>query len=664
MVGGAAAGGGGQAGAAGGAQPPERDGGGRRLPGRRNRARGGGGGASDVRRRPAPARAGGRPPRGALDQRLQGHQRRLGGGGAALVPRAGASDRRRPRQGPGLPAAGAAGGRALRRRLSDRGGGRGAGRGAGRHGGARAPGRGSGSGGGGGPAGGRPRRGRAALARLRQLRPVPRLRGSRRALPRAGRGAAVSAARPGQARAAAAGAAARTASAGAAAQTASSRAATGRAAAGGAARTSAPGGPGSPRAMTAERAASRPAPPLEHRMLTTATLCLLAFGAVMVYSASSPIGVLSGRGGSGTSEFLRYLIFAALGVGAMQLLARRGLTLLDRRLVNLLLAGAFGLLLIVLVPGFGVQVNGARRWFAAGPIQFQPSEVMKLALVLYVARYLAEHPRRLRGLRQALAPSAVVAGPAILLIVVEPDLGTALVVAFTVAALLVAAGLRPRQLAALAALAAGCVLLLAVAQPYERARLTSFLHPWAAATKAGAGYQAVQGQIALGSGGLFGVGLGKSVQKTFYLPEAQTDFILAVIGEELGVVGIFGVVFLYGMVAYAGLRTARRAAGRYEKLLASGLTSLILCQGILNIFVVLGLAPLTGVPLPFISYAPTNLCIMLAAVGLLLNIAHPRAGRLRLVHGTTGERAAGRDRRRRDRRARRAGAGGGRLPER
>jgi cell division protein FtsW len=154
------------------------------------------------------------------------------------------------------------------------------------------------------------------------------------------------------------------------------------------------------------------------------------------------------------------------------------------------------------------------------------------------------------------------------------------------------------------------------------------------------------------------VGLGKSVQKVFYLPEAQTDFILAVIGEELGVMGIGLVVVLYGMIAYAGLRTARRAAGRYAKLLAAGLTSLILCQGILNIFVVLGLAPLTGVPLPFISYAPTNLCVMLAAVGLLLNISQPGARRLRAVEGARGERAPDRDRRRRDRRPRRPGPGG------
>src|ERR1019366_6070071 len=246
---------------------------------------------------------------------------------------------------------------------------------------------------------------------------------------------------------------------------------------------------------------------------------------------------------------------------AMHVLERRGMALLDQRLCRLMLLGSFGLLVLVLLPGFGVVINGARRWFAAGPIQFQPSELMKISLILYVARYLADHPKRMRGFRQAVAPIAVVAGPAMLLIVVEPDLGTALVVAFTVTMLMVAAGVPLRYLGILAGLAICGVLLMTLAQPYQRARLTAFLNPWA--SKSTAGFQAVQGQIALGSGGLFGVGLGKSVQKIFYLPEAQTDFILAVIGEELGVMGICGVIFLYGMIAYAGLRTARRAADRY-----------------------------------------------------------------------------------------------------
>jgi cell division protein FtsW len=401
----------------------------------------------------------------------------------------------------------------------------------------------------------------------------------------------------------------------------------------------------------------RAAPPLEHRILMTATLCLLAFGAVMVYSASSPLGVLSGQS-TGTGEFLRYLIFAALGLVAMHILERRGLALMNRQLVTLLLVVSFVLLLLVMVPGFGVQVNGARRWFAAGPIQFQPSELMKLALVLYVARHLADHPKRMRNFRTAVAPIALVTAPACLLIVIEPDLGTTLVIAFTVTALMIAAGIPLRYLVAVVAIAGVLIALIVLAQPYQRARLSAFLHPWS--SRSTAGFQAVQGQIALGSGGLFGVGLGKSVQKVYYLPEAQTDFILAVIGEELGILGIFGVVCLYGMIAYAGLRTARRAVGRYAKLLATGLTSLILCQGILNIFVVLGLSPLTGVPLPFISYAPTNLCVLLVAVGLLLNIARPSARRLQVVEGPKREPDADRDRRRRDRWARRARAGGGR----
>ena len=185
---------------------------------------------------------------------------------------------------------------------------------------------------------------------------------------------------------------------------------------------------------------------------------------------------------------------------------------------------------------------------------------------------------------------------AVLLIAAQPDLGTALVICFTLAALLVAAGLPLRQLALVAAAGAVLVLLFALLEPYRRARLTAFINPWADAGDSG--FQSVQGQIAIGSGGLFGLGLGESVQKIFYLPEAHTDFILAVIGEELGVVGICGLLSLYGMIGYAGLRTAKAARGAYAKLLATGLTSLILCQALLNIYTVLGLAPLTGVPLP------------------------------------------------------------------
>ncbi len=208
-----------------------------------------------------------------------------------------------------------------------------------------------------------------------------------------------------------------------------------------------------------------------------------------------------------------------------------------------------------------------------------------------------------------------------------------------------------------------------LAHPYEATRLTSFLHPFA--QESSNGYQSAQGQIAVGSGGLSGVGLGQGTEKALWLPEAQTDFILAIVGEELGLLGILVVVSLYGMIAYAGMRTARRAATRYTKLLASGLTSLILCQGILNIFVVLGIAPLTGVPLPFISYAPTNLLVMLVSMGLLMGIARPATRELRLVDrrpqrrtaAVAREGAADPDRDRRNRGSRGAGAGRRRAAE-
>lgn len=395
----------------------------------------------------------------------------------------------------------------------------------------------------------------------------------------------------------------------------------------------------------------------------TATLCLIAFGAVMVYSASSPEGAING-GGYGTSEFLMYLFAAGIGLVAMRLCEQFGLKWLTPELIRVILYGSCALLLAVLLPGIGRDINGARRWFAAGPIQFQPSELTKLALVLYAARYLADNPKRLqRGFKPAMAPIAVALGPACLLIAVEPDLGTTLVCFLTIVSMLVVAGVPGGYLTRILLIAGAGVCLMVIVHPYELTRLTSFLHPFS--QQSSAGWQSAQSQMAVGSGGISGVGLGQSVGKAMWLPEAQTDFILAVIGEELGVLGILIVVSLYGMIAYAGMRTARRAATRYTKLLASGLTSLILCQGILNIFVVLGIAPLTGVPLPFISYAPTNLLVMLVAVGILLGIARPAARELRLVDGheqrytsaVAHDGSPDSDRDRRHRRARGAGAG-------
>jgi len=398
--------------------------------------------------------------------------------------------------------------------------------------------------------------------------------------------------------------------------------------------------------------------PLEHRLLLTATFCLLAGGAVMVYSASSARTLLEGSG-DGTTYLVKYLAYGAVGLVAMHLLSRHGLESV-RRYTPFFVLFAFALLLLVLIPGFGLRINGARRWLGAGPLQFQPSEIMKLALILHAAAVLSARPKLARNLRTLVGPILGVGGAAVLLVMAQPDLGTSLVICFTMAAMLVAAGVPMRQLGLVAAAGAFLVLLFALFEPYRRARLTSFINPWDHAGTIG--FQSVQGQIAIGSGGFFGLGPGQSVQKIFYLPEAHTDFILAVIGEELGVAGVCGLLFLYGMIGYAGLRTAKNAKGAYAKLLAGGLTSLILCQALLNVYAVLGLAPLTGVPLPFVSSGSTSLIVLLCSMGLLLNIAGGGSAHLRAIparprrdDGQRREAAEDRDRRRRDGGPRRAG---------
>jgi cell division protein FtsW len=371
--------------------------------------------------------------------------------------------------------------------------------------------------------------------------------------------------------------------------------------------------------------------PAEYNLLLTATLCLLAFGAVMVFSASSTTRVLSDGGLSDSAFYLkRTLLFGAVGLAIMHFTARRGLAFF-RRVTPLILAASLFLLAVVLIAG--TSVNGSSRWLGSGFLQIQPSELAKVALILYAADLLARKPKRVKSI-EGLMPFLLVVGAATLLIVAEPDLGTAMVIAFAMAATLVAAGARIRDLALIGLALACFALLMTVIEPYRMARLTGFLNPGADAS--GAGFQAAQAKIALGSGGLFGVGIGNGVQKAFYLPEAHTDMISAVIGEELGLVGILGVVGLFSLFGYAGLQVAKKARDTYGKLLVAGLTSLVLVQATINLFAVMGLAPLTGVPLPFVSYGNSSLMATLFAVGLILNVARggtARAAKLRVVEG-------------------------------
>jgi cell division protein FtsW len=397
--------------------------------------------------------------------------------------------------------------------------------------------------------------------------------------------------------------------------------------------------------------------PVEYSILYTATLCLLAGGAVMVYSASSAESLLSGPGDP-AYYLKRYVMFGLAGLVLLHLASRHGLKAI-RALTPLLLASSFALTVAAMLPGIGVTVNGATRWIGAGAFQFQPSELLKVSIVLYGAQLLAARPESVRTVGTLTKPLLLVVGAACALLMKQPDMGTTMVVCFGVGALLVAAGTPMRNLALIGGVLLFLATILAIAEPYRRERLFSFIDPFADAGDSG--FQAVQALTAIGHGGFFGVGLGESVQKIFYLPEAHTDMILAVIGEELGLFGILGLLGLYGMIGYAGLRVAKLARDRYAKLLAAGITSLILCQATLNFFAVLGLMPLTGVPLPFISYGASNLVVLLGAMGLLLNVAATggrakRAERpeLRAIDGGGSE--GDRDRRGRDRGARRAGA--------
>jgi cell division protein FtsW len=286
-----------------------------------------------------------------------------------------------------------------------------------------------------------------------------------------------------------------------------------------------------------------------------------------------------------------------------------------------LLGISFVLLLAVLA--LGETVNGARRWISFGPAVFQPSELAKLALALWAAAYLARK-RPPATLAELWKPIGVVTVVFCGLLLAEPDLGTAIAIVIMLAGMLLVAGSPVRTLAGGVSLATAAGLAAIWFEPYRRARIFSFLHPWHDAQ--GAGFQTVQAMIGIGSGGIFGVGLGQSVQKANYLPEAHTDMIFAIIGEELGLVGAALVIGAYAAFAYAGLRVALRCRDPFGKRLAAGLTLLVCGQAAINLAAVMGLAPLTGIPLPFVSYGGSSLVVALAAVGILLNIAVDRGG--------------------------------------
>jgi cell division protein FtsW len=385
----------------------------------------------------------------------------------------------------------------------------------------------------------------------------------------------------------------------------------------------------------------RGGPGFEYHLLVLVTLGLVAFGLVMVYSASSARATLAA---DDPAYYLkRQALYAVVGIVAMVLLARTDYRRL-RFAVAPVLLGSFALLVAVLA--LGTPINGARRWLTYGAITVQPSELAKVALAVWIAAYLSRRAAP-QTIGELLRPIGLVIGAAFALVLVEPDLGTAIAIAIMAAAVLVVAGTRLPTLAGTAALGTFVVLAAIWAEPYRRERILSFLDPWQ--DPQGAGFQSVQAMLALGSGGFFGVGLGESVQKVYYLPEASTDMIFAIIGEELGLIGAFGVIAAFVAFGYAGFNVALGCREPFGKLLATGITALVCGQAAVNVSAVMGIAPLTGIPLPFVSYGGSSLVVALASVGILLNIATSDAAE---------SRAELPDRRRRDGRSRPARARG------
>ena len=373
------------------------------------------------------------------------------------------------------------------------------------------------------------------------------------------------------------------------------------------------------------RAVRRPAAALlapgvaDRRALLLVTMLLLLFGLVMAYSASSAQAFF--QYGSSFHSVGRQVVFVFIGMVAMWTLSRVDYAWYRKMafpFAGLALAG----LTLVLIPGVGASVNGARRWIIIGGQGLQPSELAKLAAVILVATLIARHRIEITRLRHLLLLAVIGIVPAAGLIMLEPDLGSTLVLIVAVFALLIAGGARLRHLLGLIVVGLLAVLTLIVIESYRLERLITFFDPWKDAQ--GSGYQATQSLISVASGGFFGVGLGNSVQKFGFLPEQGTDMITGIIGEELGLMGLIALMVLYGALAWVCFRIAMNCKEPFGKLLATGITAIVIGQATINIGAALGVLPLTGVPLPLVSLGGTSIVVVLAGLGILLNIATNR----------------------------------------
>jgi cell division protein FtsW len=363
------------------------------------------------------------------------------------------------------------------------------------------------------------------------------------------------------------------------------------------------------------------APDVLHRhgddlMLFGAVLALVSIGLVMVYSASSVVAY--DRLSDSAYFFKRQAAWVALGLAAMWIARSIHYQRLRQWAVPLLLLSVVALV-AVLIPGVGRVAGGARRWIVVGSLGFQPVEIAKLAMVLYVAQFATRRGINIREFGRGVVPPLAVTAVCAALVLRQPDMGSALMLAGVTLLVLFLGGARLTHLGLVAAAAAPAVVAAVALAHYRLQRILGFLDPWA--DPQGRGFHLIQSLLAFGSGGLVGVGLGASSQKFFYLPERHTDFIFAILGEELGLLGTGGLLLLFGLFAFRGFQIARAAPDRFGALLAAGITAAITGQALLNMGVATGLLPVTGVPLPFVSFGGSSLGVMMIQVGILLNIS-------------------------------------------
>jgi cell division protein FtsW len=358
------------------------------------------------------------------------------------------------------------------------------------------------------------------------------------------------------------------------------------------------------------------------RTLLIAILSLLVVSVVMVYSSSSVVALTTY---DDPAFFMRrQMLWAIVGLGLMAITMRMDHRMFyDQRMAIGLVVVALVLLSATLVPGIGKMINGSRRWLRFGILSFQPSEFAKFALVVYMSYFIAKKGERVRDFMNGLVPAYVVTGMFLIVVIRQPDFGAAMTLAGVVLIMLFAGGANVLHLGGTAAAALPFVYFAVAHSAYRARRIFAFLDPWA--DPQGAGHQIIQSFLAFGSGGIFGRGLGEGRQKLLFLPERHSDFIYAVIGEELGLIGALIVLVLFLIILWRGVRIALVSGDAFSRLLALGITLLVCFQGLINMAVVTGLLPTKGIALPLVSYGGSSLVVTMAAMGVLLNISKEAA---------------------------------------